>query len=159
MIERDLRRRAGSALGCTVRLDVTTPLGTSPIELHLVDHDIEPHEIATALRIPLGRLVADTNGSITLYASTEGALDTLHAELVTSGVDDVDQDPPLPTATIVPSLTGLADFSLLNRAIGILIHRGHTIDQARAELLRRSTRDGDDLTTTARAVLQSAYYC
>ncbi len=159
MLERDLLRNVPSALGATVALLADEP-GRLPIEVHLVARTVRPDEIASALQVPLARLAPTVNGSITFWAGEPGALGDLAADLVAAfGLVpvDVDQDPDRPRGPLAPTVEGLQDFSLVNRALGVLMNRGHTLAAARAELDRRAALRGLELVAAARAVIGSAY--
>ena len=59
--------------------------------------------------------------------------------------------PPSPK----PGVTGLTELSVINRAIGVLITRGHPPGQARAELVRRAAAGRIGVTDAARHMLAS----
>lgn len=52
-------------------------------------------------------------------------------------------------------VSSMADLSVVNRAIGILIERGLPPEEARAELSRRAAQDGTDLAAVSRQILGS----
>ena len=65
-------------------------------------------------------------------------------------------EPPLPSGPVVPRADGLQDFNVVNRALGVLLNRGHTLDTARVELGSRAEQT--DLTAAAYALLASTNY-
>jgi hypothetical protein len=95
--------------------------------------------IRTSLRLPLALVSrrVDSEGWVIFFASTPGAFTDLAADLshALGGVRvELDADvPPLPRDS---GLTGLAELTVLNRAVGILVARGHDIEHAH-QLLRR----------------------
>ena len=52
-------------------------------------------------------------------------------------------------------VSGLAEFSARNQAIGVLVEQGHTPDEARTEIRRRSARSAGTLTETSQDILNS----
>jgi hypothetical protein len=129
-------------------------------------HDVP---LGTSLRLPLGLVSATVDGEsrVVFYAGTPGAFTDLAADLSHAlGGVPVDQrssaadlrDPPGPRvdghrrvivldADLSPlshasGLIGLAELTVLNLAIGMLIQQGHDIAQARQVLRRRATAAG-----------------
>jgi hypothetical protein len=118
---------------------------------------------ATSLLIPLSALTAAEHASsLVIYAATPGAFVDVAADL--SYVLDLDpatlvsdQHRPHHATTHDENsgMKGLAEYSLINQAIGILIARGHTPDTARQELQRLANLDGGHLVKAAEAVALS----
>ena len=123
-------------------------------------HDVP---VGTSLRLPLALVspVVDPASRVIFFAIIAGAFTDLAADLsYTLGGIPVDQasraadgvnqrrmrgndqrraielDADLPPLARVSELTGLAELTVLNRAIGMLVDQGHDIEQAR-QLLRR----------------------
>ena len=119
--------------------------------------------LGTSLRLPLGLVSPTVDGEsrVVFYAGIPGAFTDLAADLSHAlGGIPVDQrssvadsaDPPEPRvdghrkvivldADLAPlsrasGLTGLAELTVFNRAIGMLVDQGHDIEQAH-QLLRR----------------------
>jgi hypothetical protein len=156
MLQRNLHRAVPSALGAciTVVSEVTSGAG---IRINLLTRVLDPAEIAAALRIPLRQLAAGPT-SVVLYAGQPGALEEIAVALgraLRLDPGDLDQHPVLPVTPVHPGTSGLHDFSVVNRAIGVLMNRGHTMVQARAELSQRAERSGTDLPAAAQALLTS----
>jgi hypothetical protein len=122
-------------------------------------HDVS---VGTSLRLPLA-LVSSVDGEsrVVFYAGTPGAFTDLAADLshalggisveqrsTTANNADhrgtrvdghrkvIELDADLPPISRTSGLTGLAELTVLNRAIGILVDQGHDIEQAH-QLLRR----------------------
>jgi hypothetical protein len=103
-------------------------------------------DIATSLRLSLAwvpSLSADSR--ITFYASTPGTFVDLAADLsfaLGSGSLRLDEDIP---SALVSDLTGVGRLSAINKAVGVLISHGHTLDSAQREL--RYTADATPCST------------
>ena len=125
---------------------------------------IRPDPVATtSLRLPLAVLGPhfDPQSRVTLYATIPGAFVDLAADLgyarhlptATNHVTDeagnstrhgprngglqIALDADLPPSTRISGMSGLAELSTINRAIGILLGQGHRPDRA-SETLRRN---------------------
>jgi hypothetical protein len=134
-------------------------------------HDADGHDVpvGTSLRLPLALVspTADTESRVVFFAVTPGAFTDLAADLsyalggvpvdsALPAVDGVDQrgtrvdgqrraielDVDLPPRSRVSGLTGLAELTVLNRAIGILVAQGHDVEQAHHVLRRKATAAG-----------------
>jgi hypothetical protein len=109
--------------------------------------------VGTSLRLPLVLVspAVDPESWVVFFAGTPGAFTDLAADLsyglggipVEGGRTGVDGQPnvivldsDLPLVSPVSGLTGLAELSALNRAIGMLVDQGHDIEQAH-HVLRR----------------------
>lgn len=111
-------------------------------------------EPVTSLVIPLSAIGLAADDELVLFASVPGAFvdlaaDLAHAtatELVTFAVDTRLGPPP-------GSTVGVGGLGVINQAIGMLIGRGHTPDQARAHIAQIAAHDGHDLTAAAEGVL------
>ena len=123
-------------------------------------HDLP---VRTSLRLPLGLVSRRVDGEsrVVFFAGTSGAFTDLAADLshalggipvdqaslAADGVDhrgtrvdghrkSIKLDADLPPLSRTSGLTGLAELTALNRAIGMLVDQGHDIQQAH-QLLRR----------------------
>ncbi len=109
--------------------------------------------VGTSLHLPLVLVspAVDPESRVVFFAATPGAFTDLAADLsyalggipVERGRTGVDGQPnvivldsDLPLVSPVSGLTGLAELSALNRAIGMLVDQGHDIEQAH-QVLRR----------------------
>jgi hypothetical protein len=91
-------------------------------------------DIATSLRLSLAwvpSLSADSR--ITFYASTPGTFVDLAADLAFALDSDIRLDEDIPPA-LLSGLTGVSKLSAINKAVGVLISHGHTLDSAQREL-------------------------
>ena len=118
--------------------------------------------VATSLKIPLAALSSAEEGtSLVLYATMPGAFVDLAADL--SYVLGLGPDLLVPdqrtahhaTTLDQAGVAGLAEYSLVNQAVGVLIARGHTAESARDELRRLADLDGGHLRDAASTVLMS----
>jgi hypothetical protein len=134
-------------------------------------HDADGHDVpvGTSLRLPLALVspTADTESRVVFFAVTPGAFTDLAADLsyalggvpvdsALPAVDGVDQrgtrvdgqrraielDVDLPPRSRVSGLTGLAELTVLNRAVGMLVAQGHDIEPAHHVLRREAVAAG-----------------
>jgi hypothetical protein len=114
-------------------------------------------EVLTSLRIPLGLMDREHDGAsrVILYARTPGAFVDLAADLgyalktklVQASLDGTASHPllldaDLPPASRISGLTGIAELAAVNRAIGLMIGRGHRREGAYDTLRREATEAG-----------------
>ena len=136
---------------------ITVVLDGFMVTLSVDEADRAPTHRAS-LDVPLSALVPDaTDGTMMFYAADVGALADL-AALVTRSADVGGQVPSgghraSPRSGHFLGVSGLAEFSVYNQAIGVLIDQGYPPDEARIELSRRATSDEATLTDTARDTL------
>jgi hypothetical protein len=129
-------------------------------------HDVP---VGTSLRLPLGLVsrMVDGESRVVFFASTPGAFIDLAADLShalgripvdgrssTANNEDhrathvdghrrvIELDADLPALSRMSGLTGLAELTVLNRAIGILVDQGHDIGQAHHVLRRHAAAAG-----------------
>jgi hypothetical protein len=144
-----------SFLGLSVILNRSDRLFTFT---YLTD-GVAADDVRTSLRATV-RGVSDGRAppreAIILYAGSPGTFVDLAADLAwltarPHGDFALDQDLTIPTG----SLTGtpLAAESVINQAIGVLIGRGHTPEQAHRELDTQAVVSGTDRPSVARLVL------
>jgi hypothetical protein len=142
--------------------------------------DGEDGPVGTSLRLPLG-LVSSVDGDsrVVFFAGNPGALTDLAADLshalggipveqstpapdgMDLGVTHVDGhrkvielDVDLPPLSHVSGLTGVAELTVLNRAIGMLMAQGHGIEQAHQVLRREAAAAGVEPHVYAARVLR-----
>jgi len=152
----DLSAAVSTFLGLTMTLQQDgLPVTLTAIHPDLVL--IAGASLALPLTAPTG---AGTGGIVVFYARNPGAFVDLAADTrrVRGPVGRVVPDGHLPSRSHPPhrpGITGLADLSVVNRAIGVLITRGHTLGEARAELRRRAADNLHGVPAAARKVLAS----
>lgn len=159
MLDRNLRRRIPSALGATITLTHPDCPDGHPVEVHLVPRTVTPVMIRAALRVPLLQLTGAVRGSVTFYATEACAFADLITDLgALLAVDPaaLDEHPALPDHPIEPGISGLVDLTVVNIALGILLNRGRSLTEARAELSRQAHQLDTDLATAARALLDTS---
>lgn len=159
MIEHNLRRNVTSVLGASITLDTPTSPET-PVVVNFVTRTISPSEIADVLEVALPGLVPPRTASVVFYAAEPDAFAQLRPLLLGELHLDptaVEAHRPWPTTPISPHIDGLRDFAIVNRALGVLLHRGHTLDSARVELARLAALTETGITAAAEHVLGSAH--
>ena len=159
MLERNLLRSVPSVLAATITLrNLRSGCG---VEVNLVRRIVEAGEVMSGLKVPLAALVPTLAGHTTFYASQPAAFADLVEDLATAlrvPPHDLDQRVPPPSGAIRPGIEGLQDFSLVNRALGVLLNRGYELTAARTELQARAERSGTELVAAARAILASEHH-
>jgi hypothetical protein len=131
----------------------------------LTEYSDEDVPAATSLRLDLALVLTglDRRSSIVFYAAAPGALVDLAADLgYVLGVAGpgaafphstgtaayegervaIELDGDLPPASRHSGLVGMAEFSTINRAVGLLIGQGHSAEEARAILHRGAATEG-----------------
>jgi hypothetical protein len=118
----------------------------------------EPSGVRTSLLIPLpSTIAAGSDSTLVLYAATPGTFidlaadlaHALHVELATL-ILDAHLSVPEPAG-----MSGLHDYTTINRAIGVLIARGDTPEAAQQRLHRLASQDGGNLAATAAELLDA----
>jgi hypothetical protein len=139
-------------LSATLVFDGYPVTMTSPVPLGGGSRDAGA---VTSLHLPLSAVTVAATGELVLFASTPGAFVDVAADLAYATDTDTDAGVCALDAHLAPSAggvpNGVAGFSIFNRAVGALIHRGWTPEQARARITRSATDTGGDLTTAAPA--------
>jgi hypothetical protein len=137
--------------------------------------------VGASLRLPLALVspVVDPASRVIFFAVIPGAFTDLAADLsyalggipveqASPAVDGVDQrgmrgddqrraielDADLPPLSLVSELTGLAELTVLNRAIGMLVDQGHDIEQAHQLLHRDAAAVGVEPQVYAARILR-----
>jgi hypothetical protein len=139
---RDIRLAVRSFLGMSIAFDIHG----EPITVSLLEDDLVTADVGSSMRFPLTHLgpLASSNGTAVLYAERPGAFADLAADLtfVLDLPDDelVLDDDPLPA--VRSDLEGLRRLNMIHQAVGVLVGRGYTAEEALAELRRVSGPDG-----------------
>jgi hypothetical protein len=145
----ELARELELAVHTYVGIEVTvmTQLGP-PITLSDFAADTDPQTIVTSLRLPMAALTSGgSDGHVTFFGTRRGAFVDLAADLgfvlgtvglggTTPSPVAISLDQDLRPANPTASLDGAEEASTVNRAIGLLIGRGRTPDEAEAELVQ-----------------------
>jgi len=140
LLSDDLTAAVPSFLGLTM----TVMLDDVPVTLTTLD----PHlavSANTCVKLPLSALTpAEPGSSVVFYAAHAGAFVDLAAEVNWVGItEQVVLDGHLPSAAHPArpvGVSGLAELTEHCRAIGMLISRGRSPEEARTELLDRAER-------------------
>jgi hypothetical protein len=136
-----------------VPVTVTAPAREDDNEDDTGDDNVSAAEAAASLLIPLTAITSTAHGELVLYASAPGAFVDLAADLAYANATDLVTfalDSRLgTTAALVVSAGGL---SVVHQAIGMLIERGRTPDEARAHLAEIAANDGHNLAAAAERI-------
>ncbi len=152
----DLRAVIPSVLGVTV----TIAEAGDAVTLTSAEPGV-PAAPAASLHIPLDEVMAAGPGStVTFYAARPGAFVDLAADIRYAYALDMEVvidghlDNAVPAAGTSggAGVTGLVELMVINRAIGVLIARGHQ-GTARSVLQLRADRAGTDLGAAAQQLL------
>ena len=141
MLLRDLRRTVPSALGFTMVLGLAPGLPEVAIT---VAHDrLVPGTVRSSIAFDLP-VAPGTTARVTFYAAVALAFDPL-AELLRSSATFGSEDVVVsgaPAQAVVPGVQGLDDHSRVNYAVGVLLARGRSFDQAHEHLRVLAERYG-----------------
>ena len=152
----DLRAAVPSFLGLTMALTDDQ----SGVVLNLLPPALA-ERTNTSVMIPLGAVnPTGPEGTVVFYAANPGAFVDLAADCRfgygLNGEVVLDEHLPSEDRPAQPSgVVGLAGASIVNQAIGALIHRGHTPEQAHGVLRRHAARDGVALHRAAEQLLHA----
>jgi hypothetical protein len=153
----DARLAVRSYLGLTVTACAAVPTFT----FTAMDDFAYPADVVSSLFMPLSYAGLDLSVSrlaVILYAARPGAFVDLAADLswltgLALGDFAVDQHRHLPAESAADGAEHTA--SVINQAIGVLLGRGHTVEQAGFELDARATNAGHSRYTAADIILNS----
>lgn len=159
-LQQQVQRLADSIRGAVsscLGLRVTIVVDGNPFTVTVLDDAVEPVAVGASVAITLGAAhPTATTSSVVFYASTPGAFVDLsaaaHRPNPGAVVLDVHLDNPQGAHPVTGS-TGLPQAAIINQAIGVLLARGRTPQQARAALDARAVKTGLSVVATARAVL------
>ncbi len=107
-------------------------------------------QAATSLVLPLSAISRTTEGELVFFAAAAGAFVDLAADLAYETATDLVMfalDTRLGAS--VGLAVGVEGFSVIHRALGVLIESGHTPEQARARIAQLAAGDGHDLAAVA----------
>jgi GAF domain-containing protein len=119
-------------------------------------------QLHSATTVPLAGLSGATAGALCVYSNQRDAFDTPAVHLI-AAVADVARNALLAAAMVestrraYQALSEASDRSrMVNQAVGVLIHRNCTEEQARWRLSRMASRNGEDVTSAARMIVEEA---
>lgn len=159
-LERQLRTVAADVkLAVSAYTGLTMTIGLDGHTVRFTVHDdlASSGPPATSLLIPLAALtISDTASTLLLHGATPGAFIDLAADLSYAlGID--------PTVIILDGHlstdvtdSGLETHFAIDRAIGVLIDRGHLPGTARVELERRAALEHGGLRAAAERIIRTA---
>jgi hypothetical protein len=141
---RALRTDVSLVVPSFIGLVLTLEVDGQNVTLTSIDDVGTTNTIASSLRLPVTLTAAPSPGAeIVLYATAPGAFVDLAADLSyapSAKEDELRLDDDLTPATLGSGLRGVTELALINRAIGLLIGRGHTPEEARAHLEGRAAQ-------------------
>lgn len=152
-LARNVKRAAPSYQG----LAITVVIDAQRVTVSAMEPLWAQSEITTSLHLTLGGFpLLDPSTEITFFARTPGAFVDLGADLTfalgTAAGPRLDQDLPTP---VWNDVTGIAEMSTINVAIGILIGNDHTPGTARRELHRMAAAAAITVVQAAAQVAQN----
>jgi hypothetical protein len=143
-----------------VGLSTTTVVDNFPLTMTMMDDSVDPADIAASATLPLSIIDCDTDGQIVFYATDRGAFVNFAADAssLLFGVEldkiVLDRRLSLPSNLADASgVIGLADFSAINQAYGVLIEQGNTPEGAHTELFDLAQDAGVTEAVTAQRLL------
>jgi hypothetical protein len=133
-------------------LALTVVTDKQPVSVTSAEPD-NTSDIATSLRLSLAWVPSlSPDSRITFYASTPGTFVDLAADLSFAlGSESLRLDEDIPAA-LVSDLTGVGKLSAINKAVGVLINHGHTLDSAQRELRHIAEETPTSIQRAAEAV-------
>ena len=164
-------------------LSVTLSIDGQDVTVTSMSGLVELSDVRSSLRVPLHAVSPNLSGHVVFYAGRTGAFVQLAADLraelgggqaaveLVEGRLDTRAGSPGPgadnsgagssgrrgtVATVVSGITGAAEMSSVNRAVGLLIGRGYTPEDARAHLREEAARATTPLHVTAQRLLDQA---
>jgi hypothetical protein len=152
----DVQNSVDSYLGLSVSITANGPR----FELMtILDKDTQQDQVHASLLVPLApSIIGAITVTLVLYAATPGAFIDLAADLAwitgrTLAEFRLDEHRALPPKFISP--TPLRAMSLINQALGVLIGRGVTPEEAERDLYARAAAAGVDRLGAAALILAS----
>lgn len=155
----DLCRSADVAVRGFLGLALTVDHPAGRVTLTALRPAAESTAVATSLHMVLSQCAGgEPESTVTLFAGLPGAFDLLASDLKRLSpqhgrVSSRDAHLRLPPEAERHSV---AQLSIVNQAVGILIARGWTLDDAREELRRRAFHDGVPVPASAQRIIDTA---
>jgi hypothetical protein len=175
---RTLTEDAVVAVRSFLGLSVTLTIEGQDVTLTSMSGLVELSDVRSSLRVPLQAVSPDLSGHVVFYAGRTGAFLQLAADLRarlageqaavelvegpldtptgSSGQRPLTHGSPVTVASVVSGITGAAEMSSVNRAVGLLVGRGYTPEDARAHLVEQATGAALPLHVTAQRMLDRA---
>lgn len=156
---RQLASNARAAVTSYLGLSVLVTAWKPEFRFTVLDDGVDASDILTSLELPLPALAAGSDWpsiAVILYAAMPGAFVDLAADagfLTGRALSEVELDQHLSVATEVDTTGALRAASTINEAIGVLIARGRTPEQATRELDAHAITVGADRNAAAAVVL------
>lgn len=149
----------GDAVSSFLGLRLTIVVEGNAVTLSTLDERAPGAQ--ASVRFPLSRITGAATGSTAaFFAGTAGAFVDFAVDLRrATGLDGevvLDHDLPGEDDPVEATLTGLQELIVVNRALGVLMGHGFTLQDAEAELRARAERSGSSLSETAHAVVDSS---
>ncbi len=151
---------AQTAVGSYLGLSLAANANGSQFEVTVLDEGAQPEHVRTSLLVPLSAAVdgigVTASVTLVLYAAIPGAFIDLAADLAwvtgrTLAEFRLDEQLTLPSNFTNPA--PLSVTSEINQALGVLIGRGSTPEQAERDLHARAARADIDLFAAANLIL------
>lgn len=150
----DVQLSVASFVGLTLRVGVAG----QRVTLTSVDESqLDSIASSLALPVPMTSSVAPA-AELVLYASKPGAFVDLAADVtfaLQSPSGEVRIDQHLPRGAIHSGLEGVEEMAMVSRAVGVLIGRGLTPEEARDHLDRKALRSGLEVFQVAAYLLST----
>jgi len=151
----DVRLAVPSYVGLTI----AAGSASAPLSLTALEPFVDTADVVTSLLLPLSDTALDGGGPpvvVTFYAARSGAFVDLAADLswlTGRPLTDFTMDGHLPVPVEPEPDISVRGSSLINQAIGVLIGRGYTPEEADLEIDVRATAAGHTRTQAAGAIL------
>ncbi len=143
LLTSDVAAAVSSYAGLSLRLS----LSSGDVELTTLDDVDVVARILTSLRVPVTPATTGPSVVIVLYATRLGAFVDVAADLAwltDRTLGDVGLDTDLGARIHAHPVTSLRSLSSVDQAIGVLVGRGHTAEEALVELEALAARAGSD---------------
>jgi hypothetical protein len=153
----DLRGRADVTVRGFLGLTITVDHPAGRVALTALQPGAEMRAVASSLHLALSRCGGgEPDSTVTLFSGVPGAYEVLADDLERlcgqPGAIVRDAHLRLPSDAEQPSV---AQLSMVNQAVGILIAQGWTTDDAHHELRRRAFHEGVDMPISAQRIIHS----
>lgn len=152
---------AQTAVDSYLGLSIAINANRTEFDLTILKEGTQPEHVRTSLLVPLSTAAADPSTApasvaMILYAAAPGAFIDLAADLSwttgrTLGDFRLDEHHTFPVNATNPTAVGT--MSSINQALGVLIGRGSTPEQAERDLHGRAARAGIELLAVATLIL------